>query len=75
LNPSNATAYYYRGLAYYHKNEYDNAIRDLNKAIILDPGDPIAYYYRGVAYHEEGKDDQAEADFDKAKQLGYAEAQ
>ncbi|HWG40945.1 MAG TPA: tetratricopeptide repeat protein [Candidatus Acidoferrales bacterium] len=35
--PSNATAYYARGAAYYDKGEYDNAIKDFNMALSLKP--------------------------------------
>src|SRR5262249_32042866 len=32
---ANASAYYYRGLAYGYQNEHDKAIRDFNRAILL----------------------------------------
>jgi tetratricopeptide (TPR) repeat protein len=36
-NPSDATAYFNRGLAWQSKQEYDKAIADYNKAIRLNP--------------------------------------
>jgi tetratricopeptide (TPR) repeat protein len=37
INKSNVKSFYRRGLAYLNQNEFDDAIRDLNKAIDLDP--------------------------------------
>jgi tetratricopeptide (TPR) repeat protein len=36
-NPGDAKAYYHRGVAYYNKGQYDEAIADFNKSIELDP--------------------------------------
>jgi tetratricopeptide (TPR) repeat protein len=39
VNPSEPTVYYNIALAYGHKNDYDNAIKAIDKAIELDPND------------------------------------
>jgi tetratricopeptide (TPR) repeat protein len=63
---ANASVYYHRGLAYGYKNEYDQAIRDLNRAILLNPCEANAYYYRGLAYYHNNEYDQAIRDFNEA---------
>ena len=63
---ANASAYYYRGLAYGYKNEYDKAIRDFNRAILLNPSNATAYYYRGLAYYHKNAYDNAIRDLNKA---------
>jgi tetratricopeptide (TPR) repeat protein len=74
--PDDAEAYYNRGVAYYDKGLYRQAIADFDKAIRLSPGYAKAYYSRGLAYLDEEQYDWAIADFDKAIELqpGYVEA-
>ncbi len=71
-----AEAYFNRGVAWYHKGEYDRAIQDYTKAIELKPDDAEAYYNRGLAWDELGDFDRAIQDFDRAIELkpDYAEA-
>ncbi len=45
-----AVAYYNRGIAYRHLNEYRQAIEDYGQALLLDPGFALAYNNRGNAY-------------------------
>ena len=60
-----ANVYLVGGLESFAKGEYDNSIKDFNKAIALDPNNPGAYFNRGSAYYH--KEDFASAiiDFDK----------
>jgi lipoprotein NlpI len=51
-----------RGLAYYGKSEFANAIEDFTKAIELNPRQSTVYFNRSVAYYEIGKDSLAAAD-------------
>ena len=67
MNPNDSNAYYYRGLAYGKKGNYDEAIADFTKAITIDPplaskinpAFALAYVSRGLPYTEMG-------DYDKA---------
>jgi tetratricopeptide (TPR) repeat protein len=69
-------AYNNRGRAFYGKGQFDQAIEDFNKAIMLDPLSSKAYLNRGAVLVERGQLDQAAADFNKAIALNprYHEA-
>jgi tetratricopeptide (TPR) repeat protein len=56
----------FRGNAYDTIKNYDEAIRDLNKAIELDSQNSSFYYFRGVAYYHKEKYNEALRDFNKA---------
>jgi tetratricopeptide (TPR) repeat protein len=73
-NPSET--YFYRGIIYYEKSNYERAIADLDQAIQLKPDYALAHNNRGVAYGKKGDYDLAIADLDQAIQLdsGYAYA-
>ena len=55
-----------RGLAYNHKDEYDNAIWDFNSAIQFAPNYAFAYGMRGSTYIFKGEYDNAIWDFNSA---------
>jgi tetratricopeptide (TPR) repeat protein len=76
INPSDADAYYNRGVAYGHKGQYDEAISDYTKAIEMNSRHADAYYNRGTAYGHKGQHDKAISDFTKAIEINprYAEA-
>ena len=65
-NPNDAEAYYNRGLAYRHLNQYERAITDYTKAIQLNPNLAAVYYNRGVAYENLGQYERAIQDFSQA---------
>ena len=73
LNPNNV-AYNNRGAAYLKKGAYDQAIKDLNKAIKLNPNDAFAYNNRGTAYFGKGEFDRAIKDYNKAIELNLNDA-
>jgi tetratricopeptide (TPR) repeat protein len=50
LDPKNAQAFYYRGLTYSRKEDYDHAVADFNRAIQLNPQDEQVLYDCGLAY-------------------------
>jgi len=53
--PNLALAYHYRGAEYLKTNRYDEAIADLDRAIMLEPVKlPAAYSDRGIAYRRKG---------------------
>jgi tetratricopeptide (TPR) repeat protein len=75
LTPANlAIAHYNRGLAYYNKSRYDQAIRDYTKAIRFDSSDAAAYANRGNAFQRKGQAGPAIQDYDEAIRLGPGDA-
>ena len=76
MNQTNADAYNNRGIAYYKKRQYNEAISDYNKAIELDPKYVEAYFNRGNAYDEKAQYKQAISDFTKTIEINprFAEA-
>ena len=65
LNRTNlALAYHYRGVEYQKTGRYDEAIADLDRAIMLEPVKlPTAYSDRGIAYRKKGDYAKAIADY------------
>jgi tetratricopeptide (TPR) repeat protein len=61
-----AVAYHNRGLEYFDKGHYDQAINDYGASINLDPGNADVYNNRGNAYQAKHDYDQAIDDFDTA---------
>ena len=64
-----ADFYFSRGKAKVMRNDYDNAIADLTKAIELCPVFAAAYHYRGVAYYYKGDYTAAIDDYNKSIDL------
>jgi tetratricopeptide (TPR) repeat protein len=69
LNPNDASAYTFRGMAYSILGQYQRAIEDLNKAILLRPDVAYGYYSRGLNYGALGQVPRAIEDFNKAIHL------
>jgi uncharacterized protein (TIGR02145 family) len=65
----NALAYSNRGIMYYGKGDYDQAISDFTEAIRLDPKYALAYSSRGIAYFDKGDYDKAISDFTETIRL------
>jgi tetratricopeptide (TPR) repeat protein len=77
LSPEFYQAYYYRGVAYSQRKNYDMGIMDFTKTIELNPKDAWAYNGRGLAFVRSMQEyDLAIADFQKALELEpeFAEA-
>lgn len=51
----NSSFFYNRGMAHYHKNDYDKAVADLTRSIFLKPTDARNYFMRSKALSD--KDD------------------
>ena len=62
-------ALYSRGLAWFQKGRWDNAINDFSKTLALDPQNAGAYYNRGLAWGKKGNKAKAKADFQAATRL------
>jgi len=71
-----AEAYYGRGFAYLGKDQFDMAMKDINKAISLKPDLADAYNARGLTYVMKGQSDMAIDDINKVISLkpDYADA-
>jgi tetratricopeptide (TPR) repeat protein len=62
--------YFNRGNAYYHKDDYKNALPDLDTAISLNPKYARPYLLRGAIYSELEERDKAISDLQTAIDLG-----
>src|SRR5690606_18117849 len=60
-----------RSSIYMDRKEYQNAINDANRAIMLDADSPVPYHNRGVALAETGDLESACADLNKAHEMGH----
>lgn len=72
--PGEADHYYKRGHTRLIKEDFDGAIADLDKALVLaSKGDvflrTLIYANRGMARHLQGKEDEAKKDFDECVRL------
>ena len=68
-NRGEAENSYNRGVAYFNKGEYDQAIADCTEAIRLHPQNPSFYLSRAKAYRALGDDAKATKDEEKAREL------
>ena len=66
---NNFIAYFNRADAYLIRGNYNNAIKDIDMAIILNPKDELAYYNRGLAYERLGDYDKAMNNYNMAINL------
>lgn len=62
-NPQNFNGYNYRAKANFKKQNYDDAINDISKAINISPGTVSLYEVRAECYKAKGVLDKAEADY------------
>ena len=68
LNPTNAQAFFGRGVAYAKKGDLDRAIINYTEVIRLEPRNALAFANRGNDYFKKGDFDRAIADFNEAIQ-------
>lgn len=64
-----ASAYNNRSLVLFYWQRNDDAIADLNKAIVLNPGHSKYHHNRGRVYSRQGENEKAFADFQEAIRL------
>ena len=69
VNVVSAEEYLRRGVAYYSRSNFDQAISDFNKAIKVKPDLAQGYLNRGLAYINRGNTEQAFVDYAKALEL------
>jgi len=70
LNPNLAEAWEHRGVVWFARQDFTQAITDFNKALKLNPRLADAHCSRGVTWLAQGKLKEAEADFDRCRVLG-----
>ena len=68
-NPNDHYAYAYRGVAWRYKGDFDNSVKDLNRAIQIAPNVAAWYNDRGVTFNNMKDYDRAIADFTEAIRL------
>ena len=69
LDPSNVSAYLYRGRVKMRLEQYESALADFNEAIRLDSNNIEFYFDRGYAQVSLGQYESALADYDKVIEL------
>jgi tetratricopeptide (TPR) repeat protein len=75
IDPNDAEAYNNRAWAYYYKDDYNRAIEDFTKSILLDPNNARTFVFRGIAYFEDDCDyDSAIADYNQSIRLNPNDA-
>ncbi len=65
-----AKAFRWRAIAYYELGKYDNAMKDIEKALDLNASDGIAYMYRHRIHKLRNNVEEARLDSIRAKSLG-----
>ena len=74
LSANNAVSHIYRGQAYVELGQPDEAMVDLNRAVIFDPLNPVLYYWRAMAWKALDSSINMVADLKLSCELGYAPA-
>lgn len=64
-----SVAHYNRALQFRKAGQYDRAVEDYSRALVLQPDDAGTYDNRGIVYVLMGDDDRGLQDFDKAIEL------
>jgi tetratricopeptide (TPR) repeat protein len=63
------SAYYNRGIAYYEKAKYREAIDDFNRSLDLEPNSALTFLYRGVCFQKLEEWDSAIDSYSRSIQL------
>lgn len=67
--PKNYLVYDKRHEAYLGKTDFNNAINDLNKAVVMQPGEAMLYVHRADVYARTNQYQSAISDYTKALQI------
>lgn len=74
LDPKNASAYAYRGNAYYHLDRFDESIKDFEKALSFEPTNEIFLFGLACAKREGGDMKGAFATYTRAIKINPSNA-
>ena len=74
LNPTNATAIFYRACAYRAKGSLELSLKDWDRYIPLNPTNDFAYKSRASVYNVRGQFDRAIKDWDEGLRLNSKDA-
>ncbi len=74
LSPRNATAYNYKGSAFYMMKDYVSAIDSYDASIDIDNRNAMSFYNRGMAYLKSKMQSEACKDFHMACKMGNTNA-
>ena len=61
--------YKHRGMAYFTKNDYENALQDFKTSCALDPKNFRSFYYQGIVYSIQKKYDKAVEQFSTSLEI------
>lgn len=67
--PYRAEVYSRRGAGYFFAKEYDDALKDFNRALEIDPDNIVALDNRAIIFSIRGEKDKALADFNRSLRL------
>jgi len=65
-NPTDAKTYYMKGNELFEKEDYENAIENYNKALLLNPAFSECYFNKGLCYYNLKDFDKAIEEYTKA---------
>jgi Flp pilus assembly protein TadD len=69
IYPEDPHALASRGIAYYNRGNFNEALNDFNKSVAIDQDNESAYYHRGLVFLLKGNFKQAVSDFNRTLQL------
>src|SRR5262245_13280505 len=72
--PTNAQAWFIRGILFERKREHTNAIANFDRAARLDPKSAVIFQHRGAEHFRGGNFENSIADFDRVIELMPSQA-
>lgn len=66
---TDAVLAFYRGNLYYHKSNFEAALKQYDQFLALEPSHPEAFHNRGVIFYELQRFEEALVDYNKALEL------
>lgn len=72
--PENYYIYYLRSFSFLAKSDYNSAIGDLNRAIVMNPKSAMLFFQRGLVYKQTSQFQSAISDFTKTNLIDESNA-